>query len=741
MSSVSSVSEAAPSPTDLPAAGGDTDTDTEAAGQTAISPSRPLRVLALAKQIPVVEDMQLGSDGRLVREGLDLHMNDYCRRGVSKGLEIAQASGGTLSVLTLGPPSAETVCREAIAFGADRGFHVSDPAFAGSDTLATAKAVGAAVRLLGPFDLILCGRNSVDADTGQVPPQLAQILDLPFACGVRELSLVDEHLSLLLEHDDEWVNVEMELPCVLSCAERLCDPCKIKDPVVWAGVDAERIEHLSAADLGDGPWGTAASPTWVGEVRSVQVDRRREVLRGSLSEQVDRAVAVLTERGALGGASPSAEDSASAGEALGGNSEGGASAAGQSTATDHAEGALGGASETQASEGARRSDDADDATPPSAAAHLEDPKAPVVAVLAEPGRERGTKELLGAAAELASALGGRVTVLGEPSALEEDLGRWGADAAVRIVSSGNPSEAHSRQTHSRRSQNVRNVSSGTPSEAHSAEETSTPLIADSGAPLTADAPAPPARLPEEDVARAALEWAEAAQPWAILALGTVWGREVASRLAAELGAGLTGDAVGLRCVDGRLLADKPAFGGRLVAAIGCTSDVQMATVRPGVFQLPQPRQSVKPPVFEIEATPRGRVRVTERRRDDDSSLLTRAQVVIGVGKGVDTADYALLNSAASRIGAELCATRKVTDVAAMPRARQVGITGHTIAPRLYIAVGISGRFNHTVGVRSSGSIVAVNTDPDAEIFDWCDLGFVGDWRDVFEALIPRLEKQ
>ncbi len=646
----------------------------ETAGQPAISPSRPLRVLALAKQIPVVEDMQLGIDGRLVRQGLDLHMNDYCRRGVSKGLEIAQASGGTLSVLTLGPPSAETVCREAIAFGADQGFHVSDPAFAGSDTLATAKAVGAAVRLLGPFDLILCGRNSVDADTGQVPPQLAQILDLPFACGVRKLSLMGEHLSLLLEHDDEWVEVEMEMPCVLSCAERLCDPCKIKDPVVWAGVDAERIEHLAAADLGDGPWGAAASPTWVGEVRSIQVDRRREVLRGSLSEQVDQAVAVLTERGALPAASPAAEDSASGGTLPG--------------------------SETQASEGTRRSGGADGATPPSAAAHLEDPKAPVVAVLAEPGRERGTKELLGAAAELASALGGRVTALGEPSALEEDLGRWGADAAVRIISPETPSGPHANGS-----------------------------------------PASPTRLPEEDVARAALEWAEAEKPWAILALGTAWGREVASRLAAELDAGLTGDAVGLRCVDGRLVADKPAFGGRLVAAIGCTSDVQMATVRPGVFQLPQPRQSAKPPVIEIKATPRGRVRATERRRDDDSSLLTRAQVVIGVGKGVDTADYALLNSAASRIGAELCATRKVTDVAAMPRARQVGITGHTIAPRLYIAVGISGRFNHTVGVRSSGSIVAVNTDPDAEIFDWCDLGFVGDWRDVFDTLIPRLEKQ
>ena len=690
----------------------------ETAGQPVISASRPLRVLALCKQIPVVEDMQLGADGRLVREGLDLHMNDYCRRAVSKGLEIAQASGGTLSVLTLGPPSAETVCREAIAFGADRGFHVSDPAFAGSDTLATAKAVGAAVRLLGPFDLILCGRNSVDADTGQVPPQLAQILDLPFACGVRELSLADEHLSLLLEHDDEWLNVEMELPCVLSCAERLCDPCKIKDPVVWAGVDAERIERLSAADLGDGPWGAAASPTWVGEVRSLQVDRRREVLSGSLSEQVDRAVEVLTERGALtrspsAPSASSAEDSDSVGEGLDGDSDGGAAAAAHSTATDHA-GETHPGSEIHPSEGTRRGCDA---TPPSAPAHLEDPKAPVVAVLAEPGRERGTKELLGAAAELASALGGRVTALGEPSALKEDLGRWGADAAVRIVSPETPSERRSEKA------------------------ASALLSADAAPPHTSGGPASPPRLPGEDVARAALEWAEAERPWAILALGTAWGREVASRLAAELGAGLTGDAVGLRCVDGRLVADKPAFGGRLVAAIGCTSDVQMATVRPGVFQLPQPRQSAKLPVSEIEAIPRGRVRVIERRRDDDSSLLARAQVVIGVGKGIDTADYDLLNSAASRIGAELCATRKVTDVAAMPRARQVGITGHTIAPRLYIAVGISGRFNHTVGVRSSGSIVAVNTDPNALIFDWCDLGFVGDWRDVFDLLIPRLETQ
>ena len=153
---------------------------------TQLSPSRPLRVAALVKQIPKIEQLSLGADGRLQRDGVKMHMNDYCRRAVAKGHEIARASGGTLTVITLGPAIAENVLREAIAFGADAGVHITDAAFAGSDTWATAKALAGAVAAVGPFDLILMGRNSVDADTGQVPPQLAALLDLPFCTGVKE---------------------------------------------------------------------------------------------------------------------------------------------------------------------------------------------------------------------------------------------------------------------------------------------------------------------------------------------------------------------------------------------------------------------------------------------------------------------------------------------------------------------------------------------------------------------------
>ena len=141
-----------------------------------IAPDRPLRVAVLVKQIPVFEDMVLGPDGRMVRDGIDMHMNDYCRRAVAKGTEVARASGGTVTVFTLGPQSAENVCREALLFGVDAGVHICDPEFAGSDTWATAKALAAALEKLGPFDLVMMGRNSVDSDTGQVPPQLAELL-------------------------------------------------------------------------------------------------------------------------------------------------------------------------------------------------------------------------------------------------------------------------------------------------------------------------------------------------------------------------------------------------------------------------------------------------------------------------------------------------------------------------------------------------------------------------------------
>ncbi len=589
--------------------------------------NRPLRVAALVKQIPKIEALTLGDDGRLQRDGLELHMNDYCRRAVAKGHELARASGGTLTVITLGPAPAENVLREAIAFGADHGVHITDLAFAGSDTWATAKALARAIEVLGGFDLVLVGRNSVDADTGQVPPQLAEFLGLPFATGAREITLTDDVLTLRLEHDDEWVDAEVALPAIVSCAERLCDPCKIKEPAVWATVDAARIRRLDAAALGPGPWGHEASPTRVGAVKTVEVTRSNVVATGTLAEQIDTVLTVLAERGAFD---------------------------------------------------LRGFDQTDELVAGTGAVH-----GPAVVVAVEPARTRLARELLGEAAALASTIGGHVVAFGPAPGEPDRLGAWGADLVVAL----------------------------------------------------------PADLVEEDTARALRSWVRDRDVWAIIGPSTAWGREVLSRVACTLGAGLTGDAVDIEARDGRLVAWKPAFGGKLVVEILCNSPVQMATVRTGVLPTRTPREAVTPTVVTLDVERVSRLRVLGKEREDDSEELANASIVIGVGQGVKPVDYDALDTLRERLGAVYCATRKVTDKGWMPRARQVGITGHSIAPRLFISIGASGKFNHTVGVRNAGTIVGINTDPDAMIFQWSDVGVVGDWNEVLTALTARLAGQ
>ena len=605
-----------------------------------------MRVAVLVKQVPRVEDMELTIDGRLRRGGVELEMNAYCRRAVSKGVELARAHAGTCTVLTLGPPSAEDVLREAVAWGADEAVLVSDPAFAGSDTLATASTLAAALRREGSFDLILVGRNSIDADTGQVGPELAALLDLPFAGGVRTLAIDGGVAEARCELDDGWRDVRVVLPAVLSTAERLTEPCKVP-PEGRAAVDGDRIRRLSAAEFGPGPFGAAASPTVVGAVRSMAVTRRCVVLAGTVDAQVKQAAALLSAWGVMDALRHRHVEADSA---------------------------------SRAEQGAEHGAEPDvDPVPPSAEVPGD---APVVGVVVEPGRSRVAREMLGEASHLARAVGGTVQALGPDVAGDPvALAGWGADGAVSF----------------------------------------------------GDVEV------EEDVAASLVRFCRASTPWAVLVPGTLWGREVAGRAAALLGAGLTGDAVGFGVEHGRLVAWKPAFGGSLVAAITCTSPVQMATVRPGVLSLRAARAvQVGVPVAVLSGTARGRVTVSATGHDDHVGTLLAARAVVAVGQGVDPDAYGELDALLKVLGAELAASRKVTDKGWLPRARQVGITGHSVAPALYVAVGVSGKFNHVVGTRGAGVVMAVNSDPDAAIFRCADVGIVADWREAVPLLAAAL---
>jgi electron transfer flavoprotein alpha subunit len=592
-----------------------------------------LRIAVLIKQVPRVEEMELGPGGVLRRDGLDLEMNAYCRRAVSKGAELAQASGGSCTVLTLGPPAAEDSLREAIAWGADRGVLITDPAFAGSDTLATARALAAALHGQGPFDLILTGRNSVDADTGQVGPCVAELLELPFLGGVKVLEIEGRTILATCEQDDRMIEARTSMPAVLSCAERLCEPSKVA-PEGRAAVAADRLETMTAAQLGAGPWGQLGSPTVVGQLRVYDDSRPGLRLEGPVGQQVREAARMLDAAGVLASGSSQAQQDLPAPVA-------------------------------------------DGWSPRSSSSGL------LIGVLIEPGRPRVSWELLGAAASLAAQTGGRVVGFapGSAAAVADELGRRGADELTILQ----------------------------------------------GASV------------ESDVAAGLADWCLVARPWAVLVAGTMWGREVAARAAGRLGAGLVGDAVELTIERDRLVAWKPAFGGKIVAAVTSLSDPQLVTVRPGVLGLGAPRPGRPVPASTIAGTSRGLTEVLSSHIEDEMDELAAAACVIGVGRGIAPHDYVQLDPLRRILGAELAATRKVTDVGWLPHARQVGITGRSLAPQLYVAIGMSGKFNHMVGVRRAGFILAINSDPEALVFRGADAGIVGDWREVVPILAATLE--
>ena len=244
-----------------------------------------MKIAVLVKQIPAPVEFRM-HEGRLVRDGVPLEVNAYCRRANAKAVELAGADGEVV-VFTMGPPAAADALREMIACGAHRGVHLCDPAFAGSDTLATAVALAAAVRRDGPFDLVLAGLNSLDSDTGQVPVEVAELLGLPFAAGVRDLEVDGGAFTARLETDDGYCTVTGDLPAALSAAERLCAPSKAP-PEVYAEVADDRIVRLAAADL-DVPveqLGAPGSPTSVGPVR-VLTATRKALRASSVAEALD----------------------------------------------------------------------------------------------------------------------------------------------------------------------------------------------------------------------------------------------------------------------------------------------------------------------------------------------------------------------------------------------------------------------------------------------------------------------
>jgi len=240
----------------------------------------------------------------------------------------------------------------------------------------------------------------------------------------------------------------------------------------------------------------------------------------------------------------------------------------------------------------------------------------------------------------------------------------------------------------------------------------------------------------ESYARALAQVIGEAKPPVVLLPFTAMGKDLAPRVAAKVPAGLVSDCVALTVKDGRLQARRPMYAGKAYATVTWEGEPQMATLRANVFPLGSPDTSRKAEVVEgsVDATTRARVTALEAAAGGKVEL-TEAQIIVSGGRGLQGPEhFHLVQELGEAFGAAVGASRAVVDAGWVDHQMQVGQTGKTVSPSLYVACGISGAIQHLAGMSSSKFIVAINKDPDAPIFKVANYGIVGD---VFEV-VPRL---
>ena len=605
-----------------------------------------MKIVVLIKQVPMVSEMKLDPETKtLQREGVRSEVSAFDIRALLKAAELRDTHGGEVVAMTMGPPQADEALRHCLALGADRGVHITDRAFAGSDTLATARTLALALKREG-YDLILCGRHSTDAETGQVGPEVAEILDIPQITGARTLTVTGQTLTAERETDSGFETVECALPALLSATEDLA-PERFPKKAEREAAKEKPIEAVTASDLSDdlSIFGASGSPTWVESVETVEDNRDKRVLEGELPDQINSLVQFLLERGVFG------------------------------KWADEEEAASGGSQARTPGDG----------------------KAVwVVAETLGNSLRPVTLELLGKATELAGKYGGPIGVL--------LIGRGVDQHAATLTVHG--ADVVYQADHARFS------------------------------PYSTE-------VYTELLSRAIREH----QPGVVLLGSTAIGRDLAPRVAARLALGLTGDCVDLDVNDqGQLLQYKPAFGGNIVAPILSKTSPEMATVRPGMLKKAKanPARQTRIEMLWPDDATQSRVRVVSQTGEDagKAAALDSADISIGVGKGIQGPEnLPIIEQLAEALGgAPLAATRDIVDMGWLPRQHQVGLTGRAISPKLYFAIGIRGAFEHTVGVRRAGTIVAINKNQKAPIFQNADIGIIGDYAEVVPLLSTALKE-
>ena len=606
-----------------------------------------MKIVVCVKYVPVVARIQFDYENKtIIREGVPSEVNPFDMLGLVRAVELKSAPDDQVVALCMGPPQARDGLLECLALGADRAILLTDRALAGSDTLATARALSLALKKEAP-DLIICGRNSADSETGQVGPETAELMDIPHVGQVSKLDLNADSNTIVTERltDEGYQVIECPLPALVCVTEGVAEET-FPNREQLAEAETKPLQEVTCAQLSpdSSQFGAEGSPTWVEEIRLVEPNRSGVIIEEEDPQvAAEQAASLLKERLAE-------LDSADNG------------------------------SQT--------------AQPTERFPSSRDKSIWVIAESWPADLAHVTLELLGKARELTSFTRSEVAAVligpAQPD-LNGQLAAYGADRVLALDNTGK-GPVWGRQ-----------------------------------------------------VVQSLAAAVHQAQPYAVLFASTPDGRDLASRVAARLALGLTGDAIDLEIdEEGRLVQLKPALGGNVVAPILSKTLPNMVTLRPGLLTPVAPVVSSQAPVEAIAAASFDGPDVTvleEHVQEDIGALeLTQAQVVLGVGMGIGGPEnLPQIQKLAHSINASLATTRNVTHEGWLPVQIQVGISGRSITPKVYLAVGIRGAFNHTVGIQKAGVILALNQNRRHAIFKSADFGIVGDWNKFLPPLIEALK--
>ncbi len=262
-----------------------------------------MNIIVCIKQVPDTNEVKIDpKTGTLKREGVPTIMNPDDKHALIEAVKIKKKTKAQITVLSMGPPQAEEALREALALGADQAILLCDRAFAGSDTWATANAIGGAIKTIGNYDLLLFGRQAIDGDTAQVGPQVAELLNIPQITYAQKIETEKNKVKVERQMEDGYEIIESNIPCLITCISEINETeyptlkgirqAYKKEVKVWsadqAKVDKSKIGLLN-------------SPTSVKKSFTPPAKGQGQTLKGSIKDIAKEIIDLLKERELTGG--------------------------------------------------------------------------------------------------------------------------------------------------------------------------------------------------------------------------------------------------------------------------------------------------------------------------------------------------------------------------------------------------------------------------------------------------------